>query len=175
MDTERIHILVVDDLPDMVESTAEMLTLWGYDATPCDSGAMALARARAHRPGAVLLDLVMPQMDGFEFARALRALKGCGAVPLIALSGYSVPASSTRAREAGIGHSLLKPADPNQLKILLLSVTRCAVVAAGLRVGKRWRPRSRGLRRGPSGSSRDRVAVLDVLGSGRSVLRGSRR
>src|SRR5687767_6485468 len=118
MDTERIHILVVDDLPDMAESTAELLTLWGYDATACTSGAMALTCARIRRPAAVLLDLVMPRMDGFEFARAFRALKGCGAVPLIALSGYSVPAGSARAREAEIGHYLPKPIDLDQLKAL---------------------------------------------------------
>jgi len=75
MDTKRIHILVVDDLPDMAESTAELLALWGYDATACTSGIAALACARVRRPAAVLLDLVMPRMDGFEFARAFRALK----------------------------------------------------------------------------------------------------
>jgi CheY-like chemotaxis protein len=149
MDTERTHILVVDDLPDMAESTAEMLTLWGYDATACTSGAMALACARAHRPAAVLLDLVMPRMDGFAFARAFRALEGCRAVPLIALSGYTSLACSARARQAGIGHSLLKPADPDQLKILLLSVIQSRAVAPGLRVGNRRGPRSRGPRRAP--------------------------
>jgi CheY-like chemotaxis protein len=145
MDTERLHILVVDDLPDMAESTAEMLTLWGYEATACTSGAMALARARTHRPAAVLLDLVMPRMDGFEFARAFRALKGCGPVPLIALSGYSVPASA-RAREVGIGHSLLKPVDPDRLKALLVSVTRNAPVAPDFRVGERRSARGLGRR-----------------------------
>jgi CheY-like chemotaxis protein len=149
MDTERIHILVVDDLPDMAESTAEMLTLWGHDATACDSGTMALACARVHRPAAVVLDLAMPRMDGFEFARAFHALKGCGAVPLIALSGYTSPACSARVLEVGIDHYVLKPADPDQLKILLLSVSQSRAVASDLRVGKRRRPRSRGLRRTP--------------------------
>lgn len=144
MDTERIHILVVDDLADMAESTAELLTLWGYDATACTSGAMALACARAHRPAVVLLDLLMPRMDGFEFARAFRALNGCRAVPLIALSGYAVPVPSARAREAGIGHSLSKPTDPARLKALLVSVIRNASVAPDLRVGKRWNPRRLG-------------------------------
>jgi CheY-like chemotaxis protein len=146
MDTERIHILVVDDLPDMAESTAELLTIWGYDAIACTSGAMALACARVRRPAAVLLDLVMPRMDGFEFARAFRALKGCGAVPLIALSGYSVPAFSARTQEAGIGHFLSKPADPARLKALLVSVIR-SVTVPDLRVGKRGSPRRPGRRR----------------------------
>ena len=158
MDTERIHILVVDDLPDMAESTAELLTLWGYDATACTGGAMALTCARIRRPTAVLLDLVMPRLDGFEFARAFRALKGCGAVPLIALSGYSVPAFSARARESGIGHSLPKPADPARLRALLVSVIRSASVAPDLRVGKRRNPKARAAH-GPVRSPA-RVAVL---------------
>jgi CheY-like chemotaxis protein len=148
MDAELTHILVVDDLPDMAESTAEMLNLWGYDATACDSGAMALACARVRRPAAVLLDLVMPQMDGFEFARAFRALPGCASVPLIALTGCTSLARSARAREAGIGYSLLKPAAPDQLKALLVSVTKCVVLAPAHRVGSRRG--SRGLGRWPT-------------------------
>jgi CheY-like chemotaxis protein len=148
MDTERIHVLVVDDLPDMAESTAELLNLWGYDATACDSGATALACARVRRPAAVLLDLAMPRMDGFEFARAFHALTGCGAVPVIALSGYSVPGFCARAREAGIGHYLLKLAAPPQLKALLASVTQNASVAPDPRSGKR-RPQRLGRWRAP--------------------------
>ena len=82
----------------------------------------------------------------FGFARAFRALKGCGAVPLIALSGYSVPPSSARAREAGIGHYLVKPADPDQLKSLLVSVIRSVAVVPDLQVGKRRNPRRLGRR-----------------------------
>jgi CheY-like chemotaxis protein len=106
-----------------------MLTLWGYDATACDSGAAALACARIRRPAAVLLDLAMPRMDGFEFARAFRALEGCETIPIIALSGYTSSGCSTRAREAGIGHDMLKPATPDRLKALLVAVTRPPVVA----------------------------------------------
>jgi two-component system NtrC family sensor kinase len=149
MDTERIHILVVDDLTDMAESTAEMLTFWGYDATACDSGAAALACARLRRPAAVLLDLAMPRMDGFEFARAFRALEGCETIPLIALSGYASSGSTARAREAGIGHELLKPAAPARLRALLVAVTQLPVVALTHQVGNR-RGRRRLGRRQPA-------------------------
>lgn len=120
MGAERIHILIVDDLADAADSTAEVLALWGYDATACDSGATALDCARLRRPDVVLLDLAMPRMDGFQFARAFRMLPGCGAVPLVAVSGYPSPAYSARALEAGIEHYLVKPADPTGLKALLL-------------------------------------------------------
>lgn len=151
MPPERIRILVVDDLPDMAESTAEILSLWGYDAAACDSGAMALDRARVRPPAAVLLDLAMPGMDGFEFARAFRALKGCRTVPLIALSGYASSTCYTRAREVGIGHYLVKPTAPTRLKALLAAVTRCAVVDPGGRIGKRREAWAPGPRSAPAG------------------------
>lgn len=149
MDAERFHILVVDDLTDMAESTAELLTLWGYEAAACDSGTTALACARNRRPDAVLLDLAMPRMDGFQFARAFRGLKGCGAVPLIAVSGHSALMSFARISHAGIGNCLLKPVDLDRLKALLVSLTRGRVISSG--------PRSSnsGIRSGVPSGSRD--------------------
>ena len=145
MEADRTHILVVDDLFDMADSTAEVLNLWGYAATACYNGAQALVCANI-RPAAVLLDLVMPQMDGFQFARAFRGLPGCGTIPLVAISGYSSSACSARAREAGIGYCLPKPVDLALLKALLIVITRGVVLPSGLRVAKRrtpWRLRSR--------------------------------
>jgi CheY-like chemotaxis protein len=140
MDTERIHILVVDDVVDTAESTADMLTLWGYDAIACDGGAMALTCALVHRPATVLLDLLMPEMDGFQFARALHELPGCEAIPLIAVSGYWTRASASRAVQAGIAHYLVKPAELDQLEALLALVTQRKAASSGLRVGMGFPP-----------------------------------
>jgi two-component system CheB/CheR fusion protein len=126
MPQQRPHVLVVDDLVDTAESTADLLSLWGYDVAACYGGAAALACARLRPPAAVLLDLVMPRMDGFEFARLFRQSSGCGAVPLIAVSGYAGAGHAARAQLAGIGHYLLKPAEPEQLRSLLVAVTRRA-------------------------------------------------
>jgi CheY-like chemotaxis protein len=134
---KRVHVLVVDDLVDAAESTAELLSLWGYDATTCDGGAAALSCARLRSPEAVLLDLVMPRMDGFEFARLFRRLTGCGAVPIIAISGYTVPGYAARARLAGIAHYLLKPAGPEQLRAALVAVTRRAACIRGASIDLR--------------------------------------
>jgi CheY-like chemotaxis protein len=114
---------VVDALADAAESTADLQSLWGYDVAACYGGAAALACARLRPPAAVLLDLVMPRMDGFEFARLFRQLSGCGAVPLIAVSGYTGAEYVARARLAEIGHYLLKPAEPEQLRAVLAAVT----------------------------------------------------
>jgi CheY-like chemotaxis protein len=126
MDVERLHILVVDDSDDVADSTVELLILWGYDAAACYSGAAGLARARVRRPAAVVLDLAMPRMDGTAFARELLRVPGCSTVPLIALSGYATPEYALRARQAGIGHYLLKATAPERLKELLERVTRAS-------------------------------------------------
>jgi CheY-like chemotaxis protein len=139
METNRIHVLVVDDLADVAESTAEVLALWGYDATPCGGAPAGLACARARRPAAVLLDLVMPGMDGFRFARALHRLPGCAAVPLVAVSGYASPEWAARIRDAGIAHSFLKPADLDRLQTLLAEVTSPEPRSAGSGPGRRAR------------------------------------
>jgi two-component system OmpR family response regulator len=119
MDTTRTHILVVDDVADTADTTVELLTIWGYDAVACYDGATALASARLRPPGAVILDLLMPRMEGFRFAELVRELPRCGSVPLIAVSGYSSAATSARAREAGILHYLLKPVAPAVLQDLV--------------------------------------------------------
>jgi CheY-like chemotaxis protein len=107
VDATRSYILVVDDLADAADSLAELLSLWGYDADPLYGGAAALAAARTRRPGAVLLDLGMPGMTGLQFALRLRDVPGCGATPVVAVTGH--PGLTPQAREVGIDHYLLKP------------------------------------------------------------------
>jgi CheY-like chemotaxis protein len=83
------------------------VSLRGYDAQPLPSGAAALAAARTRRPAAVLLDLGTPGMSGLQFALRFRDLPGCGATPIVAVTGY--PDLALSAREVGIDHYLLKP------------------------------------------------------------------
>jgi len=132
MDIARMHILVVDDLVDAADTTVELLSIWGYDAVACYTGATALESGRLRRPGVVLLDLAMPAMDGFEFAELFHELPDCGSVPLIALSGYSSLAFRARAQKAGIHHYLLKPADAECLRELLEREIEFAVAPAQL-------------------------------------------
>jgi len=109
----------VDDVVDAADSTAELLSLWGYNARACYDGVAALELARIRRPDAVLVDLGMPGMDGFRFVGLFRGLPRCGLVPVIALSGYTGTKFAACARKAGINHYLVKPADPEQLRQLL--------------------------------------------------------
>lgn len=133
MQLVRNHILVVDDLADTADTTVELLSIWGYDAIACYSGADALESASLHRPDVVLLDLGMPCMDGFQFARLFHELFECGSIPIIAVSGHFSMAHCLRASEAGIHQYLLKPADPKCLKALLARTISVAAVQSFLR------------------------------------------
>lgn len=87
MGIARLHIMVVDDMANSADSTVELLSIWGYDAIACYSGAAGIECTRKRRPDGVLLDLAMPGMDGFQFASLFQKLPECGSVPLIALCG----------------------------------------------------------------------------------------
>ena len=133
MDVARVHILVVDDLVDGADTTAELLSLWGYDAIARYTGAAALESARQRRPACVILDLAMSNMNGFQFASLFHELPHCGSVPLIALSGYTSQAYQASAFDVGIRHYLLKPADPECLKDLLARTLVHAAPAKSVR------------------------------------------
>jgi two-component system OmpR family response regulator len=71
---ERASVLVVDDEPNILELLSAALRLSGFAVTAADSGATAVASAREHRPDIVILDVMLPDFDGFEVARMLRGL-----------------------------------------------------------------------------------------------------
>ena len=129
MDFAHNHILVVDDYVDAADTTVELLSIWGYNAIACYAGTAALESASIRRPDVVLLDLAMPRMDGFQFARVFHKLFGCGLIPIIALSGYSSAVYGMRARAAGIHQYLLKPAEPALLKRLLVRTISARAVS----------------------------------------------
>jgi CheY-like chemotaxis protein len=129
MNAARAFVLVVDDLPDAADGLADLVTLWGYDGAAYYCGACALVAATARPPAAVLLDLGMASMDGFEFALQLRRLPGCGGTPLVAVTGHTSQSYRDRARAAGVGHYLLKPAEPAVVQALLARLTAGLEVA----------------------------------------------
>jgi CheY-like chemotaxis protein len=134
-----LSVLVVDDNADAADSMAMLLSALGQHVSVCHTGAEALAAAARERPRVVLLDLGMPDMDGFEIARRLRTLEkqresgpesaqqtadsgGRGAPPrmlLAAVSGYGDGRTRERGRQAGIDLHLIKPVSGATLAALL--------------------------------------------------------
>lgn len=106
-----LRVLIVDDNIDAAESLAALLRLSGHEPRSAYGGPAALEAARSFRPQAILLDLGLPGLDGYEVARRLRADPLTAHCLLVAVSGYSQPEDQARAREAGFNHHLAKPAD----------------------------------------------------------------
>jgi PAS domain S-box-containing protein len=119
----RKRVLVVDDNRDAANSLAMLLEFLGADVAVAHGGREALERFAAYRPAVVLLDIGMPEMDGYEVARTIRGREdGGGHVTLIALTGWGQEEDRRRARDAGFDHHLVKPADIDALQALLATL-----------------------------------------------------
>ena len=113
------RILVADDLEDSAASLAMLLQLQGYEVRTAFDGAQAVQAARAFRPDIVLLDIAMPQLNGYEAARTILAESGERRPRMIALTGWGHEENRMRTKEAGFDHHLVKPVEPETLRRLL--------------------------------------------------------
>jgi CheY-like chemotaxis protein/two-component sensor histidine kinase len=109
------RILVVDDNQDAADTLAMMLEADGAQARTVYDGAAALAALPGLRPHTVLLDLGMPEMDGFEVARRIRADPTQAGVRIVALTGWGQESDRERTRGAGFDFHLTKPVDLGML------------------------------------------------------------
>ena len=117
------RVLVVDDTQDVADSLALLLEMLGAQVRIAYSGPQALAACAEFEPELVFLDLSMPQMDGFETARHLRASPSGRATSLVALTGWGEKDTRRRAEEAGFDRHLTKPAAISELQALLESAS----------------------------------------------------
>lgn len=111
-------ILVVDDNVTAATSLGRLLELRGHDVAVAHSGPEALTMAREFVPDAVILDIKMPEMDGYEVARQLRAESG-SAYALVALTGFGQSEDKEMARQAGFDSHLTKPVALKELEAVL--------------------------------------------------------
>jgi len=123
----QLSVLVVDDSTDMTSSTSELLTLVGCAVRVATSGSEALALVASDPPDVILLDLLMPQMDGYEVARRLSALKSLKPSLLVAVTGCGTEEDRARTAAAGFDLHLVKPVDPALLIGLLRRFRRALV------------------------------------------------
>ncbi|HET7730050.1 MAG TPA: PAS domain-containing protein [Usitatibacter sp.] len=116
------RILVVDDNRDAADSLGMILRELGAEVRIAHDGAEAIDIFPQFEPAAVLLDIGMPHMDGYEVARTLRGRFPDRHTPLIALTGWGQQEDRARARQAGFDHHIVKPADIKALQALLSSL-----------------------------------------------------
>jgi CheY-like chemotaxis protein len=110
------RVLVVDDNRDSADSLVTAFAVLGHDAVAAYGGREALERIDQARPSLIVLDLSMPEMDGYALARAIRALPGFATVPMVALSGFGSEADRAKSRAAGFDRHMLKPFDLSDLE-----------------------------------------------------------
>jgi CheY-like chemotaxis protein len=117
------RILLVEDNTDQAEMMVMLLEFRGHEVTVAPDGPGAIERAESYRPDLILLDLGLPDMDGYEVARQLRRIPGLAHTPLVALTGYGQQKDRNRTAEAGFAYHLVKPVDPDLLERVVNEVT----------------------------------------------------
>lgn len=113
------RVLIVEDNQDAGEMYRLLVELAGHEAMLAENGKAGLELLKSARPDIALVDIGLPGLDGYEVARRFRAEPGGDGVVLVALTGYSAAADRDRARQAGFDIHLIKPVDPQALKLLL--------------------------------------------------------
>ena len=117
-----LRILVVDDNVDAAAMLVMLLEASGHQVSVEHAARAGLARARAERPDVCLLDVGLPEMDGNELARCLRAQPETAGAVLIAVTGYGQDSDRQRTQAAGFDHHLVKPVDTKELFGILARV-----------------------------------------------------
>ena len=117
MSSEKKKILVVEDHPETAELTRLELEHIGYPATSCvANGADALRKAHEERPDLILLDILLPGMNGLEIARRLKADPDTRDIRILAVTGKAMPGDREKCLENGCDGYLAKPFFPRKLK-----------------------------------------------------------
>src|SRR4029450_4196272 len=113
------HVVIVEDNADFREGLRLLLESWGHRVEEAASGARGVALVRLGRPEIVLVDLGLPDVDGYSVARAVRSAAG-DTVLLVAITGYGAISDRRRAEDAGFDAHLTKPISPHELAEILL-------------------------------------------------------
>jgi len=126
------RILVVDDNEDAAILIGDYLSAMGYEVLIEHEAHQGLLRARSGAVSACLLDIGLPDFDGFELARRLRAEPNTATALLVAITGFGQPQDAAKARAAGFDHHFVKPVDMDKL-LEVLRHSRSATVTDSVR------------------------------------------
>jgi signal transduction histidine kinase len=110
-----LRAVVVDDAADLRELVADLLRMKGHDVKTVEDGPSALQVIRAEKPDVALIDIGLPEMDGYEVARELRRELSKDKLRLIAMTGYGQATDRAHALEAGFDAHIVKPASADKI------------------------------------------------------------
>jgi CheY-like chemotaxis protein len=116
------RILVVDDNKDSADSLSIMLKIIGMDVHTAYDGLEAVEAAAAFKPDVVLLDIGLPQLNGYEAARRIREQPWGKDMVLVAVTGWGQEEDRRRSQEAGFNAHMVKPVDPAALQQILAAL-----------------------------------------------------
>ena len=113
-------ILIVDDDPDLVEAVSSILESKGYDVVAAYGGVEGLEKARTERPDLIVLDVMMPDKDGYQVCKELKADPECRSIPILLLTAVVSKISTTRytqqmGMETEADDYIDKPVEPEVL------------------------------------------------------------
>jgi two-component system, cell cycle response regulator DivK len=109
------HILVVEDEEDNRQILRDLLTTAGYEMTEAVNGEEALAEVAKQRPDLILMDIQLPDMDGYETTRRIRINPDLKSLPIIAVTSYALAGDESKALASGCDAYVSKPYSPRQL------------------------------------------------------------
>ncbi len=118
------RLLVVDDEKDFVTVVAARLELSGFEVIKAFGGKEGLEKAYAEKPDAIILDVRMPEMDGFDVCRRLKMDENCKEIPVIMLTGKSDPEDVKISKEIGADAYFIKPFDLDTLLYEIYALLR---------------------------------------------------
>jgi CheY-like chemotaxis protein len=116
------RVLVVDDNYDSADSMATLLKLTGNECKMAHGGHTAVELAETFGPDIILLDIGLPQMDGYEVCKAIRAQSWGSDISIIAMTGWGQDEDRERSKEAGFDFHLVKPVDFRELSKLVADI-----------------------------------------------------
>jgi chemosensory pili system protein ChpA (sensor histidine kinase/response regulator) len=123
-------VMVVDDSLTVRKITGRMLGREGYEVATAKDGVDALQQLQDMKPDCILLDVEMPRMDGFEFARNVRADAATRAIPIIMITSRTADKHRKHALEIGVNEYMGKPYQEDQLLALIKQYTQKAAALA---------------------------------------------
>lgn len=104
-------ILIVEDNEENRDSLSRRLQRRGFEIVTAADGKVGLAMAQSEKPDLILMDMNMPELDGWEATRQIKALEGLGDVPVLALTAHALAGDKERALQAGCTDYHTKPVD----------------------------------------------------------------
>ena len=109
------RILIVEDTEDNRQILRDLLTAAGYGLLEAVDGEQGVAMAKAEKPDLILMDIQLPQIDGYEATRRIKADPALRHIPIIAVTSYALSGDEEKTRAAGCDAYIAKPFSPRQL------------------------------------------------------------